>query len=76
MCAQLDLKVMCKRPQKNDYYLVFMNFGMKKFSIKNYPKSAHATCTLLFHILTPKGPKSVDGFLGSSGRLSWHQKHE
>jgi hypothetical protein len=26
--------------------------------------------------LTPKGPMSVDGFLGSSGRLSWRQKHE
>jgi hypothetical protein len=26
--------------------------------------------------LTPKGPMSVDGFLESSGRLSWHQKHE
>jgi hypothetical protein len=28
------------------------------------------------HILTPKGPMSVDGFLGSSGRLSRRQKHE
>jgi hypothetical protein len=27
-------------------------------------------------ILTPKGPMSVDGFLGSSGRLSRRQKHE
>jgi hypothetical protein len=26
--------------------------------------------------LTPKGPMSVDGFLGISGRLSWRQKHE
>jgi hypothetical protein len=26
--------------------------------------------------LTPKGPKSTNGFLGSSGRLSRHQKHE
>jgi hypothetical protein len=26
--------------------------------------------------LTPKGPMSVDGFLGSLGRLSRHQKHE
>jgi hypothetical protein len=26
--------------------------------------------------LTPKGPMSVDGFLGSSGRLSQRQKHE
>jgi hypothetical protein len=26
--------------------------------------------------LTPEGPMSVDGFLGSSGRLSWRQKHE
>jgi hypothetical protein len=26
--------------------------------------------------LTPKGPMSVDGFLGSSSRLSWTQKHE
>jgi hypothetical protein len=27
-------------------------------------------------ILTPKGPMSVDGFLGSSSRLSQRQKHE
>jgi hypothetical protein len=26
--------------------------------------------------LTPKGPKSIDGFLGGSGRLSRRQKHE
>jgi hypothetical protein len=26
--------------------------------------------------LTPKGPMSVDGFLGSLGRLSRRQKHE
>jgi hypothetical protein len=26
--------------------------------------------------LTPKEPMSVDGFLGSSGRLSRHQKHQ
>jgi hypothetical protein len=26
--------------------------------------------------LTPKGPMSVDGFFGSSGRLSRCQKHE
>jgi hypothetical protein len=28
------------------------------------------------HRLTPKGPMSIDGFLGSSGRLSQRQKHE
>jgi hypothetical protein len=27
-------------------------------------------------LLTPKGPMSVDGFLGSLGRLSRRQKHE
>jgi hypothetical protein len=27
-------------------------------------------------MLIPKGQMSVDGFLGSSSRLSWHQKHE
>jgi hypothetical protein len=29
-----------------------------------------------FFDLTPKGPMSADGFLGSSGRLSRRQKHE
>jgi hypothetical protein len=31
---------------------------------------------LIPDFLTPKGPMSVDGFLGSSGRLSRRQKHE
>jgi hypothetical protein len=30
----------------------------------------------LTQVLTPKGPMSVNGFLGSSGRLSQRQKHE
>jgi hypothetical protein len=28
------------------------------------------------HYLTPKGPMSVDGFLGSSGRLSRRQENK
>jgi hypothetical protein len=31
MCAQLNLEVMCKRPQKEKYHLIFMNFIVKKF---------------------------------------------
>jgi hypothetical protein len=31
---------------------------------------------ILLITLTPKGPMSIDGFLGSSGRLSRRQKHE
>jgi hypothetical protein len=29
-----------------------------------------------YSYLIPKGPTSQNGFLGSSGRLSWRQKHE
>jgi hypothetical protein len=37
---------------------------------KNKPKSLQCL------YLTPKGPKSQNGFFGSSGRLSRLQKHE
>jgi hypothetical protein len=30
----------------------------------------------VFWLLTPKGPKSLNGFFGSLGRFSRHQKHE
>jgi hypothetical protein len=38
MCAQLDLKVMCKRPKKREDPIIFINFGVKKFTIKNTKK--------------------------------------
>ena len=39
MCAQLDLEVMRKRPQKNkENHLIFIDFGVKKFTIKNIQK--------------------------------------
>jgi hypothetical protein len=38
MCAQLDLEVMSKRPKKKDH-LIFVNFGVKKFIVKNTQKN-------------------------------------
>jgi hypothetical protein len=38
MYAQLDLEVMCKRPKKREDHLIFINFGVKKFTLKNTPK--------------------------------------
>jgi hypothetical protein len=35
MYAQLDLEVRCKRPQKREDHLIFINFGVKKFTVKN-----------------------------------------
>jgi hypothetical protein len=38
---------------------------------------SESICSKAIHgLLTPKGPMSVNGFLGSSGRLSRRQKHE
>jgi hypothetical protein len=37
--AQLDLEVRCKRPRKKrEDHLIFINFGVKKFTPKNTPK--------------------------------------
>jgi hypothetical protein len=33
MCPQLDLEVRCKRPQKKEDHLIFINFGVKKFIV-------------------------------------------
>jgi hypothetical protein len=38
MYAQLDLEVRCKRPKKREDHLIFINFGVKKFTLKNTPK--------------------------------------
>jgi hypothetical protein len=39
MYAQLDLEVRCKRPKKKrEDHLIFINFGVKKFTLKNTPK--------------------------------------
>jgi hypothetical protein len=35
MYAQLDLEVRCKRPPKKKNHLIFINFGVKKFIVKN-----------------------------------------
>jgi hypothetical protein len=35
MYAQLDLEVICKRPKKGEDHLIFINFGVKKFTQKN-----------------------------------------
>jgi hypothetical protein len=34
MYAQLDLEVRCKRPKKKKDHLVFINFGVKNFTLK------------------------------------------
>jgi hypothetical protein len=37
--AQLDLEVRCERPKKErEDNLIFINFGIKKFTTKNTPK--------------------------------------
>jgi hypothetical protein len=32
------LKVRCKRPKKREDHLIFINFGVKKFTLKNTQK--------------------------------------
>jgi hypothetical protein len=44
MCAQLDLEVMAKDPKKREDHLIFINFGVKKFTIKTSKKNR----TLIF----------------------------
>jgi len=39
MCAQLDLEMMCQKPQKREDYLIFINFGVKKLTLKNTQKN-------------------------------------
>jgi hypothetical protein len=34
MCAQLNLEVMSKSIKERKYHLIFMNFKVKKFTIK------------------------------------------
>ena len=38
MYAQLDLEVRYKRPKKKKDHLIFINFGIEKFTIKNIEK--------------------------------------
>jgi hypothetical protein len=38
MYAQLDLEVRCKDPKKREDHVIFINFGVKKFTLKNTPK--------------------------------------
>jgi hypothetical protein len=38
MYAQLDLEVKYKRPKKKEDHLIFINFGVKKFTLKNTSK--------------------------------------
>jgi hypothetical protein len=32
------LELRCKRPKNREDHLIFINFGVKKFTIKNSPK--------------------------------------
>jgi hypothetical protein len=34
MCAQLDLEVMDKRPNKREDHVIFINFGIKNFIVR------------------------------------------
>jgi hypothetical protein len=38
MYAQLDLEVRCKRPKKKKDHVIFIDFGVKKFTLKITPK--------------------------------------
>jgi hypothetical protein len=38
MCAQLDLEVIYKKPKKEEDFLNFLNFGVKKFIVKKTSK--------------------------------------
>jgi hypothetical protein len=38
MYAQLDLEVRYKRPKKIEDHLIFINFEVKKFTVKKHPK--------------------------------------
>jgi hypothetical protein len=53
MCAQLDLEVMCKKSKKGEEHLIIMNFGVKKFTIRNTQKKE----TLMFECYNLLGPK-------------------
>jgi hypothetical protein len=44
MCTQLDLGVRCKKLRKKKDHLIFINFGVKKFTVKNISKKK----TLMF----------------------------
>jgi hypothetical protein len=52
MCAQIDLEVSCKRPKKRNDPLIFINFGLKKFIVKNTQKK-----TLMFESYNLIDPK-------------------
>jgi hypothetical protein len=43
MYAQLDLEVRCKRPKKRKDHIIFIDFGVKKFTLKNTPKKKTLT---------------------------------
>jgi hypothetical protein len=38
MCAHLDLEVRGKRPKKGEDHLIFINFEIKKLTVKNTQK--------------------------------------
>jgi hypothetical protein len=37
------LEVRCKRPKKREDHLIFINFGVKKFTLNNTPKKKTLT---------------------------------
>jgi hypothetical protein len=53
MCAQLDLEVIAKDPKKREDHLIFINFGVKKFTIKKHPKKKKTLMFECYNLLDP-----------------------
>jgi hypothetical protein len=53
MCGQLDLEVRCKRPQKREDHLIFINFRVKKFILKNTRKINKTLMFECYNLLAP-----------------------
>ena len=44
ICTQLVSKVLYKRSKKIEHHLIFINFGVKKFTIKKHPQEKKLSC--------------------------------
>jgi hypothetical protein len=53
MYAQLDLEVRCRRPKKRECHLIFINFGVKKFTVKNTHKKKETLMFECYNLLAP-----------------------
>jgi hypothetical protein len=74
-CIGIENKLQSNKIESiNEVYAFGRHFFQK--IAHNTQLEIQANLKAKVHHLTPKRSMSVDGFLGSSGRLSWHQKHE